>query len=277
LITRTNMLTLVAICAAAYAALSLLPGFPIIGLPSSEIDLARSLEPAYGLILGPVLGPSSALLGAVVGKLIVGDSIGLLFAPLAIVSAFVAAALNRRTVLGVRGWMIALIITASLIACWYATPAGRSVPIYPIPHVIGLVLLLVFRGRITDDLQSSDKKKLSREVMLASYPATISGQMLGNLIFLFLFKPEPAFFLAVAPVTLAERIVLTLVATAISVPLILAVRRSPFKLGSGQVGDSADTGAPGAAEQSLPGPSGAGAAAKDVGSGRQLPVQAQEV
>ncbi len=270
------MLTLVAICAAAYAALSLLPGFPIIGLPSSDIDLARSLEPAYGLILGPVLGPSSALLGAVVGKLIVGDSMGLLFAPLAIVSAFVAAALNRRTVLGARGWVVALVITASLVACWYATTTGRSAPLYPIPHVIGLVLLLVFRGRITEDLHSSDKKRLSRGVMLASYPATVSGQMLGSLIFLFLFRPEPAFFLAVIPVTLAERIVLTVLATVISVPLVLAVRRSPFKLGNGQAEGSADMGAPVTAEESIR-TEPRGTAAKDAGSGRRLPVQAQEI
>ena len=214
--------------AAVYAVVSLLPGLPILGLSGSEIDFARSLEIGYGLILGPVLGPSSAFLGAVVGKLVSGDNTGLIFTPLAIVSSLMAATLSRSYIFRLKGWIIAALVMATLATAWYIIPAGRSVPFYIIPHLAGLVIILIFGNRIAKFLHSSDKKRLTLGVILASFPATMAGQLLGSIMFMLLFNPTPLFFMATLPVTIIERASLTILATLIGVPLILAARNASF-------------------------------------------------
>jgi hypothetical protein len=229
---RAKKLTIVAVFAAMYGAVSLLPGFPIIGLSGSEIGLARSMEIGYGLILGPALGPASAFLGGVVGKLITGDSVGLLFTPLAIVSTFMAASLSRRLIFRVRGWLISSILLALLIAFWYLTPTGQNAPLYAAPHLVGLAILLLFRSRITDNLCSKEKRKLTIGLLLSSYPSTMAGQMLGNLIFILLLSPSPSFFVALLPVTVAERIILTALATVVGVPIVLAARSTSLIQGN---------------------------------------------
>jgi hypothetical protein len=52
----------------------------------------------------------------------------------------------------------------------------------------------------------------------------MAGHMLGNLIFIHLFSPGPLFFMAILPVSIMERIALTIIATLIGVPLIITVR-----------------------------------------------------
>ncbi|MEM3532299.1 MAG: hypothetical protein QXX14_04095, partial [Candidatus Methanomethyliaceae archaeon] len=61
-------------------------------------------------------------------------------------------------------------------------------------------------------------------MLISSYPSTMAGQMLGNLIFLALFNPTPGFFMAVLPVTLVERSVITLLGAVVGVPLLLTIR-----------------------------------------------------
>ena len=230
---RARSLTLVALLAAVYAVVSLLPGFPIIGAPGSEIDIARSLEIGYGLVLGSVFGPLAAFLGAIVGKVLTGGGVGLFFTPLAIVSSFMAAAMNRRSLFKLKGWVVSAIVLVVLIAVWYVTPTGWYAPYYPIPHLIGLGIVLLLRGKITDLLLSREKGRLTLGILLCSYPATMAGQMLGNLIFMQLFSPGPLFFMATLPITIVERSVLSVIATVIGAPLVLAVRGLFPELGGG--------------------------------------------
>ena len=221
---KTRNLTLVALLASVHAVGSFIPGFPMIGVPSSKIDIVRSLEIGYGLVLGPILGPSTAFLGAVVGKTITGGGVGLFFTPLALVSSFMAASMKRNNLLNIRGWILSAILLSCLIIGWYATPTGREAPLYPIFHFIGLGIILLYRERISDYLNSREKRRLALGVLLCSYPSTMAGHMVGNLIFIKLFSPSPLFFMTILPVSIIERIVLTVIATVIGTPLIMAVR-----------------------------------------------------
>jgi len=220
----SRRLTLVATLAAVYALGSFLPGFPMIGFQGAEIDIVRALEMGYGFVLGPIFGPITAFLGAIVGKVLQGSGFGLFFTPLAPVSAFMAATLSRRYVFRIRGWILASVILAILIVGWYGTDAGRTVPQYPFMHLIGLGIILVLRGRLSGYLQSEDKSKLSIGVALCSFPSTIAGHMLGNLIFMSLVKTDPLFFIGILPLSVSERVALTLLSTAIATPLLLIVR-----------------------------------------------------
>lgn len=216
-------LALVSVLAAVYALGSFLPGFPMIGVPGSSIDLVRALEPAYGLILGPILGSLTAFIGALVGKIMTGGS-AVPFTPLALLSAFVAASLGRRSVFRIKGWLISATILALLIAVWYITPAGSVFLYYPFMHIVALAVILLFRGQIADYAQSKNKGKLSLGVLLCSFPAIMAGHMLGNLIFYYLYNPSPFFFIGILPVTVFERTTLTVLSTLIATPVIVIVR-----------------------------------------------------
>jgi len=221
---KARDITVVALLAAVYAVVSLLPGFPVIGVPGSDIKLTRSLEMGYGVALGPALGPVAAFIGAVVGRAIAGGGSALLFTPLALLSSFMAATMSKRSVLGFRGWIISFLLLTGILAVWYATSVGQSIPLYAIPHIFGLVIILVVRERIIDLLESQSKDRIFFGMLLLSYPSTMAGQMLGNLIFLAFFSPSPGFFMSVLPITLVERITITVLAAVVGTPLLLAVR-----------------------------------------------------
>jgi hypothetical protein len=222
---ETKKLTLVALLAAVYALGSFLPGFPMFGVSGSNIDIVRALEMVYGLVLGPVLGPLTAFTGAVVGKTLTGGGFGMFFTPLAPVSAFMAAALSRPQAFKVKGWVLASAFLGVLILGWYGIRTGLVVPYYPVFHLIALGIIILFRDKLVFYARSEDKGKLSLGVALCSFPSTMAGHMLGNLIFIVLLSPEPLFFMSILPVSIAERLALTALATFISVPLLIVVRR----------------------------------------------------
>ncbi|MGC8936704.1 MAG: hypothetical protein ACP5KV_04995 [Candidatus Methanomethylicaceae archaeon] len=221
---RARSITVVALLAAIYAVVGLLPGFPVIGVPGSDIRLTRSLEMGYGVALGPALGPLAAFVGAVVSRVITGGGTAILFTPLALVSSFMAATMAKRIVFGVRGWMISTLPFAGIILAWFATPIGQAIPVYAIPHLVGMGVILVFREKIADLLSSENRSRLFMGFLLSSYPSTMAGQMLGNLIFIGIANPTPGFFMAVLPVTLIERSIITFLAALVGVPLLQAIR-----------------------------------------------------
>ncbi len=219
---NTKKITLIAMLASAYAALSLLPGMPMIGADGSTIDLVRMLEIGYGLVLGPVYGPITAFLGAFVGKLMKGGGFGLFFTPLAAVSAFIAAMLGRGDK---KGWTIAAGTLGLLTAGWYVFETGRTVPYYPLLQFAGLAIILLFRDKIGKMIKSKDRAEVTKGVLLCSFPATITGHMLGGLLYIVLLNPASSLFVGILPIATLERVGITIGATFFGTSLILAIRK----------------------------------------------------
>ena len=225
----TRKISLIAVFAALYATGSYcLPGFPLIGVPESKIDATRALEIAYGLILGPLYGPLAAFLGAVIGKVLTGGN--LFFTLPALVTPFVAATLGRKLMAGVRGWMVGAAVLLATIGGWYLTETGRAAPYYPLLHLVGLAVILIFREKIQVLIHSGKRERVALGVGLCSFPSTLAGHMLGNLIFIVLFSPSPLFFMSLLPVSTAERLVITFLATVVGAPLINVVSNAYPKL-----------------------------------------------
>jgi hypothetical protein len=222
---RAFDIALVGLMAAVYAAVTLLPGFPVIGAPGTDIDLARALDVGYGLILGIALGPLASFMGSLIGKALVGGGIGFLFTPPAIATSLLAASLGREKVGPVKGWHLAAAVLAAPVAVWLILPVGREAWIYAILHVIGLVEILLLGSRITRLLNSKEKPKLALGILLTSYPATMAGHMVGTIIFALVLGPTAGFFMALTPVTAVERAVISIIATAVGAPLVIAVRQ----------------------------------------------------
>jgi hypothetical protein len=197
----------------------------MIGVPDSKIDIVRALEMSYGLILGPLFGPIAAFLGALIGKTITGGGSGLFFTPLAFVSAFAAACLGRERVFGIPGWIPGSLPLTLFIAAWFVTETGRVVPVVIVPHVFALAVALLLRGKIAEWVGSEERGKVVLGVLVVSLMGTMTGHILGNLLFIALFSPSPLLFLAILPVSIVERVVITAVSTGVGAPLIVAVRR----------------------------------------------------
>jgi uncharacterized membrane protein len=216
---RTKIIALMTILAALYTVGSYLPGFPMIGVPGSKIDLVRALEISYGIVLGPIYGPITAFLGAIVGKTLTGGGVGLFFTPLAPITAFVAANMKIRG-----GWKNSAVIILMLILVWYMSPMGRRAYLAPILHVAGLIIVVALGERIFTYLNSENRTKLYFGLFLAGLPSTLAGHIAGNIIYLNLFNPAPEFFVAILPVSTAERLVIALIATIVGAPIIYGVR-----------------------------------------------------
>jgi hypothetical protein len=195
----------------------------MIDVPGSRISLTRALEMSYGFLLGPFIGPLTSFVGALVGNTLSGGT-SFLYTPLALISTFIAAVLARNNFFGIRGWMIGAIVDLVLIMGWYITPVGYSIPYYPIPHLIGLLVMVLLGNKIHEYLNSKDRRKLILGALLASYPSTMAGHMAGNLIFIQTVNPSAAYFISLLPISIIERLTITAISTALAAPLLLMTR-----------------------------------------------------
>lgn len=242
----TKNIALTAVFAGLFVALSALPGIPIIG-GTGKIDIIlAALGPVYGIILGPWLGGISAFLGAILAWFLPPGSpglTGLVMTPCPLIGALTAGGLSSH-MLNRKAWIISLVIMGSLVLGWYATWVGMAAPLYPVMHIIALLIIIVLQWRISNFIWSGSKIKNIVGVALASYVGIMADHMAGNLIFIntlgivFSWKaiqkwleglglPDiPALFMYMLPVSASERTTMLIAATIIGSGLTLALRKS---------------------------------------------------
>jgi len=260
----TKQVALVSVFAALIAAVSRLPGIPImVGTQSGSIQFTVFLYPIAGILLGPFVGALAALVGNVVAFLIPSWSIfGLLTIPAGALSALVAGFLTRRDKW--HNWKAAALVLGVLIIMWYIpipnpqqAYVGLEAPFYPIPlHLSALVLIFIFRHKIVDFINSSAKWLMALGVTIASYVGIMTDHMFGNLMYANVFIPyfvnlqgfrnflislgilakmgsgrPPTgtgigdFFMLMLPVSVVERLIFTAVAIIIGVATVKVVGR----------------------------------------------------
>lgn len=193
----TKQVALISVFAALIAAVSRLPGIPIvIGVQAGQIEFTVPLYPIAGILLGPFIGALAVLLGNVIAFLIPKWSVfGLLTIPAGALSALVAGFLTRRNER--LGWKAAALMLGILIGIWYVpipnpqqAYVGLEAPYYPIPlHLSALALILIFRHKIADFTKSSVRRIMTLGIGLATYIGIMTDHMWGNLMFANLFFP----------------------------------------------------------------------------------------
>jgi uncharacterized membrane protein len=304
--TSTQDIAMTAIFAAlSWIVSEFIPGIPIIGASGSRISFDVALAPIYGIVIGPYLGLLAALTGGLVAA---GSLFTILTSFCTGISAFVAGMLvTRRTSNGkvMRGWMFSAIVLTLLNVGWYSTEVGRQALFYPIPHLLGLLIVLAARGWIANEIKEGTKGKgtsptkglnpihitggmisiilgttcyftyldltnvveglsvlgilsflayslliigvfsiiyglfswiqpgFVTALVMACYCGIIADHMLGNLIFLGMIdvvapglKDVPGVFMAVLPISVAERSLFTAIATTIAVALLSVLHKS---------------------------------------------------
>jgi hypothetical protein len=233
---HTRELALIISMSTLYAALSYLPGFPVIGVENARIGIVSGIAPIYGFLLGPWFGFVSCLIGACISRILSGANLfGWLTLPATPLSAFIAGSLTTQNLKATRGWCISASILAALIAAWYSTPTGRALPYFPILHWIALTLILVFRGKLVLIHAKPSKSRIIIYVAIVSFSSTMTTHMYGTLMFIISMhlllgvqQDLMGILSSLIPIVIVERLAFTAIATILGVPLILVSRRIPF-------------------------------------------------
>ncbi|MEM2440477.1 MAG: ECF transporter S component [Candidatus Bathyarchaeia archaeon] len=250
----SRQVSIIAIFAAIYAIVSRLPGIPIIG-GSTKIEPIIVLDPMVGILLGPWIGGLTSLLGNFVAWIIPTTTFyGLLNLPCGPIAAIVSGNLARNAKNA--NWKLAAVIYIMLMGIWYLTPPGREVLYYPFLHWSAFALIAIFRGRISNLLNAESKIRKVAGSIICCFGGIMANHMMGNLIYIgsvgwfislreikdalknlgfFWLKsglPQPpedplgAIFAAALPLTVIERIFMTIVTVYLTYGLIFALKRS---------------------------------------------------
>ena len=224
---------LLACLSAVYVAVALVvPGVPVIGASEGKISMSATLAPIYGFMLGPYFGALVVLFANFVAWIIPPTGLfGMftIFSP--VLSAFIAGALTKRS----RGWALAAIPLVLLILAWYGTWVGQAALYIPALHFVALAIIIILRKRLANWFWNG-KRWLGITIPLCSYAGFMADHMFGSLVFIglapLLFEDAvpalPAIFMAVFPVSIAERLFMTVVASIIGPGVIVALRARQF-------------------------------------------------
>ncbi len=238
---------MVAVFAALYVALSLLPGLPTPGDPTGQIkiEIEASLAPLYGIVLGPYLGALAAFLGTLIAWML-PPSAGSIFG----VPALFCPAIDALAVgLMLKGrWKAVLVLLAALIGLywlspiclptatyWYVGLAGSFDKLIALALVVPTALGLKKIGASGYDLEPGAHDASARTGLLyaLSFIGNEADSALGCMAYAFflaaLGMPVEAvrFYYVCAPVIyFLVRVIQALIATAVGVPLLRALKKA---------------------------------------------------
>ncbi|MCW3996538.1 MAG: hypothetical protein NWE98_10395 [Candidatus Bathyarchaeota archaeon] len=243
---NTVTVAAIAIFSALYAVLRLIPLGPMIGL-SATFSVSDFLAPIYGIILGPLTGGVSVVIGTFIaiamGKPIV--FMGLDFLP-AFVNTVAIGFLVRRK------WMPALILNVALLAIFIANPLTvwsydvsigswtRPIPFFWL-HIVALFVLVSPLGyKAGPWVRSLKPELLTAGVATLAFVGTMMQHLTGNILTevvrtqIFHLTNPDAFATLIWPAAFVlypwERLTLVVLATIVGVPLIKALKSTilPF-------------------------------------------------
>lgn len=260
--TRTLKIAMISTMAALIVAISRLPGFPAIGAPT-RIELTTILYATIGIILGPKLGFITSLLGNFIAWIIPSTTVfGLLLVPAGALASLTAGFLTCRSELGwLYGSIVLLVLIIGWYVSPVGFEAPFYPIFHIIALVLSLTLgkklknlieakgsrliwgsaVVSFIATMTDSMYGNLAYICAlgilvplRELKEALVTLGIIWAKTGipkpadYLAFLGLPVPEEFslgyLFMAVLPITIAERVTITLASTLISVAIIRAFR-----------------------------------------------------
>ncbi|MEM1562771.1 MAG: ECF transporter S component [Candidatus Bathyarchaeia archaeon] len=251
-------IALIAIFSALQLVISRLPGIPVYGVSGAKIEPQLILMPVMGIILGPWIGGLAAFIGNFIAWLIPSTTLfGMLMLPTVPIGTIVCGALSREG--GKSDWKLASVILTLLNILWYISPPGLLVPYYPLLHLLALAFILLLRDKIQSYIRSDVKRKFAIGATIASFSGMMANHMTGNLIYIAsvnyfvqlrgvkdalvklgfswltsgLPKIDPtglgAIFTILFPVSVIERIALTIISALICIGVTYTLKRSGFR------------------------------------------------
>ena len=180
---ETKQVALISAFAALIVMVTRLPGIPIIGAPGAKLQLSVVIYPIVGILLGGSTGAITVLVGNLVAWLIPPSTLlGFLLVPPGAIAALVAGSLRSKQ--AIFDWKLAIVVLGALNTLWYVGPVGLDAPFYPVLHWAALILIVLFRGKISSFLDSDSRKDVVLGTGVCSFAALMGDSMAGNLIFI---------------------------------------------------------------------------------------------
>jgi len=217
-----------AVWAALMAVASLLPAFPVIGT-GVTFNIANCLTPLAGIFFGPWVGMIVAGVGGFIGQLIAPHTV--LFGPLQFTIAMMGAlgagfAMRRK-------WWVPLGLILLFTVVWYLLPNGRAAWATPMLYILGLVFIIIgaWISRKSDPLLSLDKKRMALGILCCSVAGIVVTQAMGNLWAMIFFQLPPAIWYTTLPIAPVERMLFSLGAMIIGVPLLIGLPKIGVPVG----------------------------------------------
>jgi len=121
------------------------------------------LAPIEGIILGPWVGFSAALIGSTIGRMVMYTQFwmfGIISEPLSVLTA---GFLVRRT------WKPVVAIYAAMFLAYFASPLGRELPVWPLLDAVIALGLVYPAARLSKNLFSKNVKLLPAALGIVSF------------------------------------------------------------------------------------------------------------
>jgi hypothetical protein len=175
---------MIAIFAALYAALRIIPTVPMIGT-GATFHLSDILAPLYGILLGPLIGGVSIILGTFVA-IALGSSmpfLGLDFLPAFIVAVSLGLLVRKK-------WLPVVILNAVLLLLYAADPFTVNIietPFGPFPylwmHIVAFVVLILLGRKAGEWVKSKKIGLLTAGFAILAFVGTMMQHLTGGLIY----------------------------------------------------------------------------------------------
>lgn len=254
--TTTKQIALIVVFSAIYAAMRIIPTFPVIGT-GGYFSVADILAPIYGIILGPYLGGASVIIGTFIGMSAKAPIfLGLDFLP-GFINAVALGFLVRRK------WLPVVILNAVLLFAFVLSPLTLNFVNIPIGnsnlsipftwlHITAFIVLISPLGMKAGKWIQTEKTEISykkshfsfirriwskRIVGFATlaFVGTMMQHLTGNILFenifvnvTHVFTPETimGYWFTIFFVYPWERLTLVILATLIGLPLFYVLTKT---------------------------------------------------
>jgi hypothetical protein len=221
-----------------YAILSFWTLFPVIGAVGKFITVTAVISPLIGMILGPSLGALAVTLGGIVGASIAQTGP---FGPFSFVpgaaSAFCSGLLYDHR------WRRSALLYAALLLVFAFYPGIGPAWLHPSFiwfQLAGLVLLIspLQSKAVEFTRNQSNLLELSFGIGVLTFIATLFGHVVGSMMFeLIYWHPEldswRLSWQLLTPVYPIERVIITMTAVIMGVPLFRTLKAYGFEMGGG--------------------------------------------
>jgi uncharacterized membrane protein len=185
------------------------------------------LSPIEGMVLGPWAGFIAALIGSTIGRVVLPSPFWMFAIIAEPLSVMTAGLLTRDK------WQPVIALYAVMLAAYFISPMGQSLPLWPMLDTIAAVCLVYPAGKLSKNLFSEKVNLLPVSLVIVSF-TTVA---MDGLTRVFLFIPAGLYgILGLSPADTAvvfvaggidsfiEDALVVLITLIVGVPILLALR-----------------------------------------------------
>jgi len=239
---KTKIIAFISIFTALYAVLRIIPTIPMMGSSGNWFSLSDVIAPIYGIILGPLTGGLSIILGTFVAMAMGRPVIFMFldFLPATVAAVSVGLLIKNK-------WKYAVGINVALLVAFLIHPntsvfvdysIGSTTVTLPFAwlHIVAFIVLISPLGRkVAQWVKTKDTTKIAMGIAIMFFVGTMMQHLMGNLLFeTILAYPigpysadfYPPTWLFVFPLYPVERLVLVVFGTIIGTPLIRILKKT---------------------------------------------------